>query len=296
MGALDIMASVGGQLAGNAMGAIIGQNSMSDQVAAAKQMAIFNREQQMQLWRDTNYKAQADQMRKAGLNVGLMYGKGGGQGGSVAAAGGQMPSGYSGNNSNPMEVAASLANLELMKANVKKVEAETKNVEANTETTEKSRDTLIENMRQSGIGQWFDNMAKEFERKGWSPEDTVDVIKNRIYNYSTMGYNEASPMVQKFNADLFKTYAEQRNLDASALLSNEKAKVVWDELLVAQKNADANTINAKANELAKMWETGEFTNWKTWTELAKDAIDGIGTLIKNTKGIPTVKASTIINR
>ena len=133
MGAIDInagelagaaMAGVGGQVMGNAMGMFMGENSMASQEAMAKRMAIFNREQAMQMWRDTNYKAQADQMRKAGLNVGLMYGKGGGGGATTGFNTGQMPSGYQGNNSNPMEVASNLASLELMKAQARKTNAE----------------------------------------------------------------------------------------------------------------------------------------------------------------------------
>lgn len=48
-------------------------------------MAEANYERQMRLWEDTNYQAQTEQMRKAGVNPGLLYGMSGG-GGSTAAA------------------------------------------------------------------------------------------------------------------------------------------------------------------------------------------------------------------
>ena len=36
------------------------------------------------MWKDTNFGAQRDEMEKAGLSVGLMYGNGGGQAASTA--------------------------------------------------------------------------------------------------------------------------------------------------------------------------------------------------------------------
>ena len=38
------------------------------------------------MWKDTNYAAQVEEMKKAGLSVGLMYGKGG-AGGATTGAG-----------------------------------------------------------------------------------------------------------------------------------------------------------------------------------------------------------------
>lgn len=43
------------------------------------------RQQQMRMWQDTNYSAQMEQMKKAGLSPGLMYGLGGGGGTTTGA-------------------------------------------------------------------------------------------------------------------------------------------------------------------------------------------------------------------
>ena len=40
------------------------------------------------------------------------------------------------------------------------------------------------------------------------------------------------------------------------------------EALAAAKNADAHMLEAKAKELATLFETGEYTNWKTWADYA----------------------------
>jgi hypothetical protein len=79
---------------------------------------------QYDMWNKTNYPAQLEMMKKAGLNPGLMYGLGGGGGtttgsqGGGAAAGGQAPM-------TPMGIdATTLAQIENIKANTEKTIAE----------------------------------------------------------------------------------------------------------------------------------------------------------------------------
>lgn len=52
----------------------------------AKRMTEFNRKQQMKMWEDTNYAAQVEQLDKAGMSVGNLYGKGGGGGATAQVA------------------------------------------------------------------------------------------------------------------------------------------------------------------------------------------------------------------
>lgn len=112
------------------------QQKLTDQqVAAQKQMGIFNREQQMKLWEDTNFSAQKAQMKKAGLSPGLMYGGGPGQGGTTAAASGSVgaPTARQSNEGMGMglmggQAAMMAAQIELTKAETQKVKAETPNV------------------------------------------------------------------------------------------------------------------------------------------------------------------------
>ena len=62
-------------------------------------------------------------------------------------------------------------------------------------------------------------------------------------------------------------YERQQNAEAAkalAALNTEKKKYVYMEALAAAKNADAHMLEAKSKELATLFETGEYTNWKTW--------------------------------
>lgn len=66
-------------------------------------------------------------------------------------------------------------------------------------------------------------------------------------------------------------YERQQNAAAAkalAELNTEKKKYVYMEALAAAKNADAHMLEAKAKELATLFETGEYVNWKTWADYA----------------------------
>ena len=59
--------------------------AMNHQAELNRSQAMFNKELQMQLWEETNYKAQVEQARKAGLNPAMLYSNGG-SGGTTASA------------------------------------------------------------------------------------------------------------------------------------------------------------------------------------------------------------------
>lgn len=102
------------------------------QLDAQKRLNEFNQELGMRTWHETNYKAQMDELIKAGLNPGLMYGKGG-QGGMTMAGpsssvNGATAPGGSGELGMGMQLglAAEMtkANIELAKANAMKARTE----------------------------------------------------------------------------------------------------------------------------------------------------------------------------
>lgn len=113
-----------------------GQKLQDMQIRGAKEMSDYQKEQSMEIWDRTNYNAQVNQMKKAGLNVGLMYGGGGAGGGTTSGGGMAMPSGNaapSGGNEIGMgiqtgiQAAQAAANLELTKAAAKKTNVEADN-------------------------------------------------------------------------------------------------------------------------------------------------------------------------
>lgn len=145
-----------------------------------KEMAEFNRLQQMKLWEDTNYKAQMAQLKKAGLNPALIYGMSGGGGATTAAAeaqgvsGGNAPMGGGEAMGMGMGVMGTAVQTALVQAQKDLIEAQAKtegekpaNIAAGTANTK--ADTLLK-----GI----EARIKEVEAEivGRTKEDAIDII------------------------------------------------------------------------------------------------------------------------
>lgn len=96
------------------------------QVNAQKQLTDYNYSKQLEMWNATNYGAQMEQLKKAGLNPALVYGMGGGGGSTTGSSGsssvgsGTAPSG----GGEIMGMLLGKAQLGLIEAQTKKTEAE----------------------------------------------------------------------------------------------------------------------------------------------------------------------------
>lgn len=140
------MATDWGIMAGGALGSVMGlatakwqdrrqieqaKKLQEMQIAGSKEMGEFNQGLALEMWDKTNYAAQRQQMEKAGLNVGLMYGQGGPGGttqtptgsvsGQMAASGqGEIAAGAQ----LGLDMASQKAQIDLMKAQTEKTSVE----------------------------------------------------------------------------------------------------------------------------------------------------------------------------
>ena len=78
------------------------KEGMGLQYNYGQQAADAEYKRNLQMWKDTNFGAQRQEMENAGLSAGLMYGNGGGQAASTAGGDGMQPSGPK---MNPVEAA-----------------------------------------------------------------------------------------------------------------------------------------------------------------------------------------------
>lgn len=132
------------------------KEGMGLQYNYGQQAADAEYRRNLQMWKDTNFGAQRDEMEKAGLSVGLMYGNGGGQAASTAGGDGMQPSGPK---MNPVEAALQQ---QAMGLQLKQIEAQNKL--ANAETTK----TLAEANKIAGVdtkGQELNNRWQEIENR-----------------------------------------------------------------------------------------------------------------------------------
>lgn len=131
-------------------------------------------------WEETNYDAQVQQMEKAGLNVGMIYGGGPGQGGQTtgmsagSAASAQGGTGIPIQGGQGMDIASKIANIEVMKASANKMTAEAENLRgvdrektlAGTELAKMQTENqkIINNVQGQTIEQQIDGIKANADR------------------------------------------------------------------------------------------------------------------------------------
>lgn len=98
------------------------------QIKGNKELTDYQMNKQLQMWKDTNYSAQMDELRKAGLNPGLIYGMGGGGGQTTGTpgagvSGADAPKG-GGEIMAGMGLAMQKAQIDLMQAQAEKTKVE----------------------------------------------------------------------------------------------------------------------------------------------------------------------------
>lgn len=108
---------------------------MKLETANNKALANYNHGLALDMWDKTNYSAQRQQMEKAGINPGLMYGSAG-SGGTTSGAGsaGMVDAGKAEPQSMGMGMQLGMQ-MQLMKAQKENIEADTANKQANTTKT-----------------------------------------------------------------------------------------------------------------------------------------------------------------
>lgn len=141
------------------------KEGMGLQYNYGQQAADAEYRRNLQMWKDTNFGAQRDEMEKAGLSVGLMYGNGGGQAASTAGGTATQPNAPK---TNPVEVALQQESMGLQ---LKQIEAQ--NRLANAEATK----TIAEANKIAGVdteGQELQNKWQEIENRIQTSRENIE--------------------------------------------------------------------------------------------------------------------------
>lgn len=219
--------------AGNALGAVIGgmfgmgqgainnnQNKKAQGRAFNMQKALNEQGSQLayDMWQKTNYKAQTEEMQKAGLNKALMYGSAGASGSTNAGSGGgapqQAPTNYDVGGM-AIQGAQAAANLQLTKAQKENVEASTN--KTNVETSN------IEEPIRANISKTLAERDKT-EAEGNVARDTYDdqVLQKKAESVGAFLQNDLTKQ---------STYTQRKQLDQKA----EEITQGWEKLNKTQQ-------------------------------------------------------------
>lgn len=189
------------------------KEGMGLQYNYGQQAADAEYQRNLNMWKATSYGAQAQEMEKAGLSKGLMYGNGGGQAASTAGGDGMQPSGP---RMNPVEAALQQQSLGLQ---LKQIEAQ--NRLANAEATK----TIAEANKIAGV----DTKGQDLENKWQEIENRIQLSKENI---AAANVTEANANAQKA-VELWK----QEILNTKYLDETQEERVIQlvSEIALLQK-------------------------------------------------------------
>lgn len=328
----NFLDQAGGAVVGGALGLILGaendrrqikqQQALTDmQLKANKDMALFNNQQQYEMWQKTNYSAQKEQLQKAGLNAGLLYGGGGGTGGASASSGsgvggGSAPQG--GGEAMGLMMAGLQANL--IKAQTSNLEADAalKETQANktagvdtqeAETRIKSLTQGITNQKTANELMKVEQTLKEMDVvfQGATIEDRVDQV-----NYTL---RRSIAELQKVQNEVFIA-RETREAQIKIVEQTAIGSVLRNALTAAQTDSTRQgiveskaKIEQMAAQIAQGWEglsqgdskiaiekfKAEFdANYPgLWDSIGKGFDDGIESIFETLTGSGRPKKRTV---
>lgn len=241
--------------------------------AYQRQLAMYQRS-----YEDQSYGAMVNQMKDAGLSVGLMYGGSGSGGGAGAMSGapkgdtGGAIAGQATSAAALMEIENQRKSLALQQASMAKdiqlkdAEIELKKKEADrtgkealyTEALKETED-ILRNAKAhrefwEGRLNWIENLRKQFEDVTTPDEDgelkaTEDMYGSYEIISKAIGTASKAASVLKTIAETGTEEQRKIAVAAEAALTNEKVKGYWKELEVAIKNANSEAIIAAATKL-----------------------------------------------
>lgn len=277
----------------------------------SKEMANYNYMLNKKMWDETNYEAQVQKMKEAGLNPAMLYGMGG-EGGSLGSS--NMDAGHGGTAANAAQTAQASKGMALQsgmqEAQIKMMEAQARKLNADADKsqgvdTEAVRQT-IENMQKSNelmskqidaindetknnavrrAGWALDNAMKEMQNslEGEKGSLNIEMLKTQI---KLAGENlkkiEQDNEITKENKDLIKQQIKMQLLDLqSGIIARETGIKLTNEQIMKSRSGTALDW-AKLNETIKHNRTTEKQGG--WQQAlgrpAKGAIDAVANVHK----------------
>lgn len=206
------------------------KEGMGLQYNYGQQAADAEYRRNLQMWKDTNFGAQRNEMEKAGLSVGLMYGNGGGSAASTAGGTATQPNAPK---TNPVEVALQQESMGLQ---LKQIEAQ--NRLANAEATK----TIAEANKIAGV----DTEGQELQNKWQEIENRIQTSRESIEqsNVKAAAANADKAIEDWKMAVLDREYLDKIQEDRVARFVSEIAKIQKEGSL-AESATDVNYQTAR---------------------------------------------------
>lgn len=224
---------------------------MKEQAKYAKQLSDYQQAQQLETWKATSYPAQMEQIKKAGLNAGLMYGMGGGGG---VTTGAPMQTGVSGGNIDASIPTFGLmaqqqqSQIELTKAQTANINADTaKKTGVDTEKTTAETQNILALAKNEQEKNEMIKLEKDFQRvKNKIQHDTMEeAIAVANYQYDNLWEDVREKRLKNdFTAETYETAAKIKN--------QELANMIAEKGYIIQKTGESRASTSAISEEERM--------------------------------------------
>lgn len=237
------------------------QKARDQQLANQKELNEQQKNHQLDIWNKTNYSAQVEEMKKAGLNPALMYGMGGGSGGSLGNVGGGSAGMAQAHNESTMKGMAidplTLAQIENIKADTEQKKAQTDNT--NADTTIKDYQAEFDKVRNEvqNESKWDQINSIKAEAQKLLGEANEAGVKGSIAERTQLQQaekiiNEAELSVLMLEATKEGTRLTREQADAI----QQQIAQGWEKLQVEREGQDVSRENMEKLAETMLWQSG----------------------------------------
>lgn len=298
---LDFALQAGQGAVGAGLGLMLQGGQDRRQLRQQEKLQNLQMKGAMQMWRDTNYPAQIEQLKKAGLNPGLLYGMGGAGGtttggvqtGHAPVGGGEI-----------MGMGMTTAQMGLLRAQKENIEAGTAKTKAETtkttgvDTTKVQTETAslaqgIENQKAQQELTKIETQLKQIEQqvKGKTIHEQQDLIVNAalkgieeidiLHTQKLLDRAQYTAKVDEYRAKAINEVLKSQLIHAQT--QNTQMSTQEAAQRIIQSHAQ---INKWAIEMSQGWQNlsrqERELKLKAWEAEVKAAFPGIGQVIGRT--------------
>lgn len=229
------------------------------QLAANKQITGYNYDRQLEMWKNTSYGAQKEQMIKAGLNPGLLYGISGGGGTTTGSGGGSISGGQAPSGGHEiMDLQGQMMareQLQLLQAQKENIQADTKNKESQIPVNQATvpniqADTAFKNVNTAiaNIERQIKDETKEDQSAAITAiaRQAEEELQTKIAN-KTITEAEAINATNSANERLLTLQLQNENLRKDLKLKDEQITQIINKIMQDWKSLDIQEFNSKVN-------------------------------------------------
>lgn len=231
------------------------QKLNEDNMKYEKEMTDYNVEKQYDMWQRTNYGAQKEQLQKAGLNPGLMYGMSGAGGATANISTGSSPNSQANTGGGAGEHMGMGIQMELLQAQKRVLESQAAKNEAEAAKTA-GVDTA--NVQADTENKILQKIVTEYTGK--EAKDVYEQIKAPNRSIEAKTYQDEMEARQGVAGTLYELWKEGKLKDKSVaeieqiLLANAKTREETRNIYKAGELLEQNIKGAKLDNIIKQLE------------------------------------------